>query len=433
MGGSKDLAGHRIHWSMRVGWRSQADGTRQFDLNLWMLDPETGEVPDALVLTMAEGQVIRLVPSVPRVDALRARKLPEALWPKARLCGFKGIVETGAAAFAVQIEIAGTAHDLGTIKVGSVTVLEGRNGWLFLAGDTNDSPAQYSRNYRPEADWLAGWRSYFDGMETLAKTQPGIRSLSFLVAPSKETVLGDVYPLPPAKYPLIDVFLSEFGNRPGFFWPAPVLAPHRDYAFDKAETHWTDFGARLTCEALLKRWTLTPAQPPARYRLEEGRGDLGDKMMPAIRALRPSADWPNPAELVFDNFALHHGNIKIWQNPTPAIDETLMIFGGSSADYMVRYLSAIFARVVSVYTAGVPDPALVALERPARVILQTSQRFLTQPAARQTDVFATARSKIEKNLLTIRGSHAKEMERWHPAAGPAAGIETYLQKTPVVA
>ncbi len=429
MNGSQTIGGNTLHWSIRAGWHTRADGTRRFHLVLWMLDPVSGQVPDAILLTPADRPAIRIVPTMRRTDVMRAKKVPQALWPQAQLCGFQYGQELDGNPVHLRIAIAGTEHDLGELRPSAVAVLEGREGWLFLACDANDSPAQYAQAYSPSREWRAGWHGYFAGLDVLRHSQPSIRSLSFVVAPSKESVCEDLYPLPKSPRALIDVFLEAFGSNADLFWPSALLRPCRDYAFDKVETHWTDFGARRTCEALLKSWGVTPASPPNRYRLEEGPGDLGDRMLQSTRALRPVADWPNPARLIFDNFALHHGNIRVWQNPKPVIDETLMIFGGSSADYMVRYLSAIFARIVSVYTAGVPDPDLIAHEQPARIILQISQRFLTRPAETRTDVFETARQKIEKGQIAPCADHAREMQRWRTEDG----IDLYLGRTPIVA
>lgn len=432
--GHRQIGDQHFHWSIRLLWRVTETGVRMVRAGLWIVDPDTGAIPDAVILTpIAEagtdaGPERRLLPNAARNDVLRAKKIAPALHERARNCGFHGPEEVAAPAYTISVETGGIRHDLGRVTLGPATVLQGRDGWLFLTGDTNDSTGQFCNAFEPTSEWRNGWRSYFDGIDRLAKNLPGLRNLTMLIAPSKETLLADRYPLPRARGAMIDVFLESFAQNPRLFWPGPALAQERDYAFDRVETHWTDFGARRTCEALLKSWGIEITSLPSTYRLEEGRGDLGDKVAPAIKTLRPVAAWPNAARLVFDNFALHHGNIRIWSHAAAPRAETVVIFGGSSAEYMVRYLSAIFRRVVSVYSAGSPDAEILRHEQPAHVILQTSQRFLTRPAALSVDSFAAAAEKIAAGHLTTRAPHAQELEQWRDE--PEASF--YFSRTAVV-
>ena len=416
-----------LQWDMRPGWRQGADGTHEFELSLWILDPVAGTVPEALLIETVDAAPIRLQASVPREDALRALKVNPEIWPKARLCGFRGRITTTGDEIAISVVCDGESRPLTRLKQGTTMVLEGKRGWLFLTGDSNDSPAQFTQDFVAETSWSQGWQRYFAAIAGLQAERPQLKSVALLVVPSKETIFPDLYPLPAAAHALIDVFLQQFGKQKALFWPARFLDEQREFAFDRAETHWTDFGARLAAEALLRLWRVTPPALGQDYRLEKARGDLGDKLLPVVHALRPVAAWPNPAQLIFDNFVLHHGNLRVWENPKPVIHETLMIFGGSSSDALIRYYSAIFARVVAVYSAGSPDPQLLDLEKPHRVILQTTQRFLTKPPPPSTNSMAKAAQKIANGQVTRKSDHAESVQRW---TGNAS-VETYLNQTPV--
>ena len=414
-----------FQWNMRPGWRQGAGGTHEFDLSLWIVDPVAGIVPEALLIETVDAAPVRLQASVPREDALRALKVNPEIWPKARLCGFRGRITTTGDEIAISVVCDGESRPLTRLKEGTIMVLEGKRDWLFLTGDSNDSPAQFTRNFDANPAWSQGWQRQFDAINGLQTNQPQLKSVALLVVPSKEAIFPDLYPLPAAERGLIDAFLGEFGKEKSLFWPAQLLDEQREYAFDRAETHWTDFGARLTAEALLRRWRLPPPALGNDYRLEKGRGDLGDKLLPVVHALRPVAAWPNGAELIFDNFVVHHGSLRIWQNPKPAINETLVIFGGSSSDALVRYFSAIFARVVAAYSAGSPDPQLLDIEKPHRVILQTTQRFLTKPAPPATDCLSKATQKIAAGQVTHKSDYLEAVKRW---TGNAS-VELYLNQT----
>jgi hypothetical protein len=414
-----------FQWDMRPGWRQGAGGTHEFELSLWILDPVSATVPEALLIETADAEPVRLAPNAPREDTLRALKVSPDIWPKVRLCGFKGRVVTTGEEIGISVVSAGAIQPLTRLRCGTAMVLKGKRGWLFLTGDSNDSPAQFNRDFVAESSWLQGWQDYFAAINDVQTNRAQLKSTALLVVPSKETVFPDLYPLPAAQHALINVFLRQFTKEKTLFWPAPLLDEQRESAFDRADTHWTDFGARLAAEALLRRWRLPPPALANDYRLEKGRGDLGDKLLPVVHALRPVAAWPNGAKMIFDNFVLHHGNLRIWQNPKPAINETLMIFGGSSSDALVRYFSAIFARVVAVYSAGSPDPKLLDLEKPNRVILQTSQRFLTKPPPPSTDSLSKAAQKIAAGHLTHKSDYAKALHRWTGSEN----VQIYLDQT----
>lgn len=113
-------------------------------------------------------------------------------------------------------------------------MLCGHEGWLFLTGDTNDSPGQYSRDFVAEQTWTEGWEAYFTAYRQLDKAGFA-KSRSFVIAPSKEEAFPDLYPLPRAKHRLIDAFLAKFGHEPALTWPErmlrnqlPFFRPRRD-------------------------------------------------------------------------------------------------------------------------------------------------------------------------------------------------------------
>ena len=406
--GTLDNEGRKLRWSLSLSFRIQEDGSRRLRIRGYALD---GEEAPALALRLSgASDDFEVAADQNRRDVLRALKIAPERHDQLALCGFAADVRVLDDVLNIQILLEGRRIDLGEAKLES-QVLFGHEGWLFLAGDRNDSPEQFSRDFVPDRGWRDGWTSYFAAYQALTST-PGLKSRSFVIAPSKEELFPELYPLPPARHRLIHELLDRFSDESGLVWPLEILRPQRELSFDRSETHWTDFGARLVCEELMRNWGLKLPDLPQLFSLAAARGDLGDKVTPRLMTHRPAAQWQNGSKLIFDNFVLHHGNILVWSNPKPHIDETLMIFGGSSSAHMIRYFSAVFARVVFVYSAGSWDADLLALERPSRLILQTSQRFLKVPPQPEVKAREVALQKIEKKQITCRKDHAEAMAAW---------------------
>lgn len=406
--GTLDYEGRRLRWGLSVGLKQGDGGLYRLRIEGYALD-DIHAPAKALRVTDGTDELL-IVVDKRRGDVPKALKLPADRHEALVTCGFATEIDVRSDRVKIAVRLEDKTVDLGEAEL-VPQVLFGREGWLFLTNDANNSPQQFSQDFSPDRAWGEAWSTYFRASHGLTDL-PGLKSRSFVIAPSKEEIFPDLYPLPRAGHCMIDEFLQRFSAEPGVLWPAPILREQRELSFDRGETHWTDFGARLTCEALLRNWGLKVPDLPLTFTLRQAAGDLGDKVMPRLMAHRPAASWKNPGKLIFNNFALHHGNIRVWANPEPVIPETLMIFGGSSSDHMIRYFSALFARVVFVYSAGSWDPGLIALEKPARLILQTSQRFLRLPPQPEVNAREIAAEKIRKAQVTCRGDYAQEMAVW---------------------
>ncbi|MCA2009775.1 hypothetical protein [Tritonibacter mobilis] len=120
--------------------------------------------------------------------------------------------------------------------------------------------------------------------------------------------------------------------------------------------------------------------------------------------------------MIFDNHVLHHGRIRIHSNPKAPRKQTYVLFGGSSAEHMERYFSAIFTRVVYVYSAGSWDPAILEHEKPAFTILQSSERFLTRAPEPEIDVSRIIADKLAKGCVTKKGVRQELMAEWNDSS-----------------
>ena len=407
-------AGRRIVWGISISHATAAEGV-EVRFSAWALRADQPAPAARVLFRDAAGPVHVAQPGARRMDVMRALSIPANAADPVAQCGFRGEFSTCAAALEVVIEGDGFSVAIGEVAFPTPGVVAGKDGWLFLAGDSNDSLAQHVDAHRPDAQWAGQWRAYFAAMRAI----PSGKAM-LLIAPSKEAVMPERHPLPRNADTPIGHLLAAHSRQ--MLFPADALRADRDFTYDRTDTHWTDYGARIACEALLARLGEAVPQVAAQYSVQQCPGDLGQKLVPEEKDRRLVAAWPGAA-LVFDNHVLHHGNIRIWSNPDAPLKKTVAIFGGSSSAQMVAYLGAVYGRIIDIYGAGSWDPDIIAHEQPDIVILQTNERFLVVPPAPHFDCLSVARRKIARGHITAPGDHAEALRRF-----AASGEDWYLDR-----
>lgn len=413
--GEVETSDGRIAWGFNIGHTGGEDGT-EVRFSGWALRVDAPAPAARIVFRGASGPVHVARADSRRPDVIRALGIAASPDDPAFLCGFRGDFVTGEDALELVIEAEGREISVGVVEFPPPGVIAGRDGWLFLAGDSNDSTAQHAGTWQPPAAWSRQWQDYFAALRTI----PAEKAL-LLVAPAKEAVMPERHPLARGARPPVSRLLAAHADQ--MLFPREELRADRDFSYDRTDTHWTDYGARLACEALLARLGEVAPPVPLLFTIAQRPGDLGDKLVPAEKGRRLVAAWPGGARLVFDNLVLHHGNIRIWSNPDAPLKRTVAIFGGSSSEQMIPYLGALYARIVSVYGAGAWDPEIIAHEQPDIVILQTNERFLVTPPAPHFDCRATAHRKIARGHVTGRGPRAELLQPFM-----ALGEDWYLDR-----
>lgn len=410
--GTCEIAGRKIAYAIQVGFEAK-DGAmpRHAGVRGWALDLADFRPIATLCVVTPEGATHRFAPSDARGDALSQVGVPQDKRAQALRCGFAGYLPKAEDGLTFALEVEGQSRIVGTGHPNAPQFLVGRNGWLFLAGDTNDSPAQFTGEHQPTAGWQREWDDYFAAFAALRESEDG-GLLCFLIAPSKESIFPDYYPLMRGPKSPLESLMERHGSDPGVFYPAAVLSRLRELSYDRAETHWTHFGARVACQEIMHLHGSHNPPLPMQFELPFQSGDLGWKAVPPVRTYRAIAAWPNPAQVIFDNFVLHHGRIRVTANPNASRRQTCVIFGGSSAEHMERYLTAIFTRVVYVYSAGAWDPEILRHERPDFTIMQSSERFLVRAPAPIIDNAAIVAKKIASGHLTRKEPRETLLAEW---------------------
>lgn len=261
------------------------------------------------------------------------------------------------------------------------TCLEGHDGWLFLTNDGNRSDAIFTGQAQLSAWQRLGWIYYAwrlaRGIGRLGRA--GVK-LAFVIAPSKESVLPQFYPLPRGARHLsesVAAILRKAGVP--LVFPVARLA-ETPASYCRTDTHWSHAGAFAALEDCLEQFGLRGDwRAQIDFAPLEVMGDLGGKMTPAVTDVMQVARWPGrqTAQVLYRSGLATTGEIVIFDNPDAAVQEVLVVFGGSSAATLAYLASRIFRRVVRVNCPSTqPVMEVIAAEGATYVICQTNERYL---------------------------------------------------------
>jgi len=269
---------------------------------------------------------------------------------------------------------------LGTFIIeDNVKVLEGRNGWLFLDNDSNNSVDQFTGRIGIEVDQQEQWKEYIRDFEKFAEENEITWLIS--VTPAKEYVFRDYYPhiLSPNNPPTL--FVNMFPHNSHMHYPLDLLVSDRELSFWKGDTHWTDYGAYLVSKDIITRLGLanfhTAEIVDPRFQIQLMVGDLSEKLpAPLLHPKVQLTELGTDVETVYDNRIKNNGRVMIYKNCEAPINHTLVIFGSSSSYALTRFLSVYFTRTVFIHSAASIDIKVLEQEKPDYVLLQSNARFI---------------------------------------------------------
>lgn len=347
-----------------------------------------------------------------------------------------GVCVDGRTTWLCEVNLSGTPLVHVAASPGETQVIQGKDGWLYLDNDTNNSVDQYTGRLRLEAQELQRWAAYLDNSAALAQTV-GARH-AVVIAASKEQVLPEFYPHARAAVTVQEQVLGLARPEHRIVDTAAMLAAREDKeaCFIKTDTHWTDRGALAACLAMLATLGLDQAQALAAFRGDKYYtasfiGDLGTKLRPPAGAptefLRAPAATDNAA---FDNELPNIGRVLVYENAAAIWPHSLLLFGASSSYRMLRYLKRLFRRIVFVHSAGNVDPQIVRHERPDYLALQTTARFMITPPGHGFALADAVREKLgglderARARALASAANAQADPRNQPYCGMLATLKT---------
>lgn len=290
----------------------------------------------------------------------------------------------------------------GHIK-GAFEVIKGEDNWLFLDNDTNKSVDQFQGKVKLSRHIKKAWLEYMENFQSISKTH-NLTSV-FLVAPSKEYVLRDKYPIKNLKNTPLEQI--EKIAPPGFnlLSLTDTLKQSPQNTFRVCDTHWNSHGAMLAsidlCVSLgISRKELREIFSKDTYKEKEVGGDLGNKLFPPqtyLEEILTSFNYRN--NIVYDNGLPNFGRTMFIYNSNALMNETLLLFGSSSSYSMFNYLNRVFRKVIFFHTAGSIDQKVLAKLAPKYLVAQSNARFLVKAPSTSVSIKDIVAEKLANGIL----------------------------------
>jgi len=308
-------------------------------------------------------------------------------------------------------------------------VVEGRDGFLFLAHDVNHVLAQHAGELRLNPEQLERWRVALESRTQLAERKGCAHVV--MVIPNSHSVYPEK--LPPgiesaAERPVHQLIahLVQEGSpvRPLYPLEEMIAGKTHDLVCSRINSHWTDYGAflgyqRLATEARALVPTRELAPDDVVFRHYVVGGDLGYKLDPVRRSSQPIARMRcREARLIYDNCVENTGALLVTAC-SAAPDTTCLLLGDSYGWQLAKFLSESFRHLVYAH-APTLDPQLLDTAQPDLLVTAIAERFLIAPPT--DELSPTLRELEERQREQARVRPPAENWVW-PATVSAAEVE----------
>ncbi len=277
-------------------------------------------------------------------------------------------------------------------------VAKGKDGWLFLANDSNDTLSQHAGERLLTDHQVQQWQDLLEARSAWLYLH-GI-PYTFMIAPDSHAVYADMLPegvTPGATRPALQVLdhLAERESWAPVLYPLSALQEQRDEGvYPKTGSHWTEFGAYVGYRELMARVTENfPVRRLTRRELhmtyEQRAGDLGQKLDPPVQSRYVYVDViDSHARVVHDNRVRNHGRLVEYEADSyNAL--TCLVLGDSYAVRMVPLMAESFQRTIWAHSYF--DYELIREIQPDVVVTVASERGMivvqsdTKPGVRQLE------------------------------------------------
>jgi hypothetical protein len=293
-------------------------------------------------------------------------------------------------------------------------VLEGADGFLFLANDSNRLFDQHTGVTRLPSRWM-GELAKAQGYRNQALKEIGGRYLHVIV-PNKETTLTAMLPKEMqygvSGMPPVPRYLQRFPEVREFtaFEPEVLRNLGARTAYRPDDTHWTPVGALQYLAYILStrpeyQSAVQHLLAPMNIEMIRRKGDLGSKLpgtpISIYPILKPKV---NAAELLHNNGLMNRARVRVYKNPQAPDQRRILITHDSFGETYYDLLPAIFGTVAFIHTPDF-DPALVKELAPDLYLNMQVERFFIRLPSNSMKL-----SEYIKTVAADRGASADPVE-----------------------
>ncbi len=312
-------------------------------------------------------------------------------------------------------------------------VARGKDGWLFVANDSNDTMGQHAGERLLSEEQVEQWRHLLEARAAWLSVQ-GIPYF-FMIVPDAHAVYADMLPdgvEQGATRPALQVLddLRERDSWAPVLYPLDELIAERDQlVYPKAGSHWSEYGAFVGYRALMARMTeLLPVRRLSRRDIhlsyERRTGDLGRKFDPPVVSRYVYVDVIDPqSDLVHDNRVRNHGRVVEF-NGDANNDLTCLVLGDSFAVRMMSLIAESFRRCF--WAHAYFDYELVSELRPDVVVTIAGERGMivvqndAEPGLRRLE----AQKRATGDMMPPRNTQSPRINSRRPSRAPQRSATT---------
>jgi hypothetical protein len=268
-------------------------------------------------------------------------------------------------------------------------VLAGKEGWLFLANDTNASLAHLCAHIPVDTNLCNKWVDLVATRKQICEAR-GVSFIQAIVA-EKETVYSKYLP---EEYVISERRMIALINEQiqarsmgDSFYYGPSLDQEEssdEVLYYKGDTHFTYHGSFKFCQELLclaatklaaKGATAVAGLENHTFSKRYQAGDLLAKVSGVNIEEIHFPDIPKRSKPLISTNEPRSGRVKAFQSADKNLPRLLM-FHTSSVDWMIPYLNQVFGPTLYMWSPSL-DEDLIDWFQPDIVITQTNERFLT--------------------------------------------------------
>jgi alginate O-acetyltransferase complex protein AlgJ len=274
-------------------------------------------------------------------------------------------------------------------------VIEGKDGWLFLANDTNRVLDQHTGAVRLNKRQLEQWRGTLE--DRAAWFAERDIAHQFVIAPNTHSIypeyLPDGFPLSEER-PVRQLLehLRDAGPTIEPLYPLDELKSAKAVrpVCLSVDAHWNDWGAYVTYRLIMRRLRrigisagVIPEDRISFFEMEF-EGDLAMKAgLPKKPQYVGRMPWRR-SRRVYDNGVINRGHVLVLECDTAA-PMTCVVVGDSYAGRMMWNLAESFQRLVYANLGAALDRGFIEQEQPDVVVHVLSERFLMIPPDDEND------------------------------------------------